>query len=655
MKKIMFLSVAIFLLSSIAFTQTFTEISEGGWVSGMMLSKPTLGDIDHNGLLDLLVGVWAEEIQRYEQDAPNSTTFNLITEKFIETPGCDFGAPFLIDLDDDNLFDLIIGENNGVLFHYEQDAIGSTTFTFLTNNFNDIDVGSYATPCFTDLDGDALLDLVIGEADGDMHHYEQDESDPYSFTFRSDSLSGIKAGILSSPHFIDLDNDGLLNLIIGNSDPGTLYHYEQESPGSLTFTFITDNFNGIDVGRWSAPCLVDINNNSLLDLIIGEDDGNFFHYEQAIVGSATFNVVSSELISGLLDVGQNCAPYFIDLDNNGLLDILIGEYNGSLNHYEQNAVGSNHFIQIVKYFNGIDVGIYATPFCMDIDNDNLLDLIVGEYSGNLNHYEQDAPNSTTFNLITDNFCEIDVGANSAPYMIDIDNNNLLDLFVGEKDGNVNHYEQEAAGSANFLLITENFNDIKTNGRSAPCFSDLNNNGLLDMLIGGSNSENHHYEQDAVGSTNFTYITNRFLDIDNKGEIRPAIADINGDGLDDFLLGSHSGGIRYFQQNEDTFVEENLQRNSNPLTFEIHQNYPNPFNPSTEIQYNLPQSAEVNLSIYNNLGQLVKILYNGVQKAGSYTVQWNGKDDQNQSLSSGIYFCYIQADVVRKSIKLLLIR
>lgn len=655
MKKKFFLSVILILLSSIAFAQTYTEISEGGWVSGMTITKPTFGDIDQDGLLDMLVGVWAEKIQRYEQDAPNSTTFNLITEKFLEIDNCDFGAPYLVDLDGDDLLDLIIGYDNGYLFHYEQDAIGSETFIFITDKFNGIDVGRYCAPCFTDLDGDGLLDLVIGESEGDLHHYEQDAADPYLFTLKSDSLSGIVVGELSSPHFTDLDNNGLLDLIIGNADDGDLHHYEQETVGSETFTYMTDNFNEIDVGTWSAPCFFDINGNGLLDLIIGKNYGNFYHYEQDAVGSTTFNSISTTFINGLIDVGNNCAPCFIDLDNNGLLDILVGEYDGNLNHYEQDAVGSNQFTQITEYFNGIDIGIYATVCCIDLDNDNLLDLIIGEYNGNLNHYEQDAPNSRTFNLISNNFCEIAVGANSAPYIIDIDNNGLLDLLIGERDGIINHYEQDAVGSTNFTLVTENFSGIDVGGRSAPCFTDLNNDGLLDMIIGNSNGGIHHYIQDASGALSFTFITDSFMDIYNKGEIKPIFADINGDGLDDLMIGSHSGGVRYFQRDIETFIEDNLNSNSNPYSFKIFQNYPNPFNPATEIQYDLPKSVEVNISIYNNLGQRITVIENGLQQAGSHTVQWDGKDNQNISLSSGIYICYIQAGNIRKSIKLLLIR
>ena len=69
----------------------------------------------------------------------------------------------------------------------------------------------------------------------------------------------------------------------------------------------------------------------------------------------------------------------------------------------------------------------------------------------------------------------------------------------------------------------------------------------------------------------------------------------------------------------------------PTVFELSQNYPNPFNPSTQINYNLPQSGVVTLSVYNLLGQEVASLVNEQKEAGTYTVQWAPKN-----LASGVY-------------------
>ncbi len=67
------------------------------------------------------------------------------------------------------------------------------------------------------------------------------------------------------------------------------------------------------------------------------------------------------------------------------------------------------------------------------------------------------------------------------------------------------------------------------------------------------------------------------------------------------------------------------------------NYPNPFNPATTISYSLPQEGKVSLNIYNIKGQLVKQLIDGSQPEGYYEVVWNGKDNNEKSVSSGIYF------------------
>ncbi|MDE3057304.1 MAG: T9SS type A sorting domain-containing protein [Bacteroidota bacterium] len=75
----------------------------------------------------------------------------------------------------------------------------------------------------------------------------------------------------------------------------------------------------------------------------------------------------------------------------------------------------------------------------------------------------------------------------------------------------------------------------------------------------------------------------------------------------------------------------------PKIFELSQNYPNPFNPTTEIQFSVPRSGQVNLSVYNVLGEVVATLANGEVVPGNYKVQWNATDANGGKVSSGIYF------------------
>lgn len=93
----------------------------------------------------------------------------------------------------------------------------------------------------------------------------------------------------------------------------------------------------------------------------------------------------------------------------------------------------------------------------------------------------------------------------------------------------------------------------------------------------------------------------------------------------------------------------------PKEFSLSQNYPNPFNPSTTISYALSQNAQVKLLVYNILGQKVKTLVDEYQAAGYKQVTWDGKNDQGQEVSSGIYFYKIEAGSFTKTAKMSMLK
>jgi hypothetical protein len=85
----------------------------------------------------------------------------------------------------------------------------------------------------------------------------------------------------------------------------------------------------------------------------------------------------------------------------------------------------------------------------------------------------------------------------------------------------------------------------------------------------------------------------------------------------------------------------------PKSFALLQNYPNPFNPETWIPYQLPKSAEVTISIYDVSGKLVRHLDVGFQEAGFYmdresATYWDGRNNNGESVASGLYFYYLHA-------------
>ena len=93
----------------------------------------------------------------------------------------------------------------------------------------------------------------------------------------------------------------------------------------------------------------------------------------------------------------------------------------------------------------------------------------------------------------------------------------------------------------------------------------------------------------------------------------------------------------------------------PKTYRLFQNYPNPFNPETQIKYDLPLSGNVTLSVYNVLGQKVRVLVDGFQDAGRKSVTWDGRDDRGAEAASGIYFYKITAEHYQMTMKMVLLK
>ena len=94
---------------------------------------------------------------------------------------------------------------------------------------------------------------------------------------------------------------------------------------------------------------------------------------------------------------------------------------------------------------------------------------------------------------------------------------------------------------------------------------------------------------------------------------------------------------------------------NPLTFGLVKNYPNPFNPTTTIDFNLDVNSNITLAVYDINGKLVKEIVNDYMEAGYYSIDWNGKNNNNLEVSSGTYICKLISNNSSDQIKLLLIK
>ncbi len=136
---------------------------------------------------------------------------------------------------------------------------------------------------------------------------------------------------------------------------------------------------------------------------------------------------------------------------------------------------------------------------------------------------------------------------------------------------------------------------------------------------------------------------------------------------DLENGSFVGGIVVGTNDPDqpsSVIEVNLTKSfassvseegAVPTIFSLEQNYPNPFNPETKIRYSIPQNSDVNLTVYNMLGQIVRELVNEHQIANSYETIWDGKNSSGEIMPSAVYVFQLKAGNKIETRKLLLLK
>jgi hypothetical protein len=122
--------------------------------------------------------------------------------------------------------------------------------------------------------------------------------------------------------------------------------------------------------------------------------------------------------------------------------------------------------------------------------------------------------------------------------------------------------------------------------------------------------------------------------------------------DDMLFAGTDDGV--WREESPTSVSDGLSPIL-PDSYTLAPNYPNPFNPETIIEYSLPIRAFVTIEIFNVIGQRVRTLINEPKSPGTYLVEWNGRDDAGNALSTGVYFYRLTAGEVTLTKKMLLLK
>ena len=249
-----------------------------------------------------------------------------------------------------------------------------------------------------------------------------------------------------------------------------------------------------------APALVDLDDDGDLDLVFGDSC-----------------VAISTNATGLYDSdcswyygGYNCGDYDDNDFTASELCCECGGGGGAISYFVNNGTArSPQFVAMTgssNPFDGLEVELYATPLFADVDNDGDVDLVLGDTSGTLKYFENNG-NSTAPVFIArvggaNPFASVDVHGRSAPALVDYDKDGDLDLAVGGANGTIVYYENTGTAELpEYVLVAPSaspfaFVDVFTN--SAPAFGNLSGDGSNKLLVGGMRYEYWPMDDDDAG-------------------------------------------------------------------------------------------------------------------------------------------------------------
>ncbi|MBM3418291.1 MAG: T9SS type A sorting domain-containing protein [Bacteroidetes bacterium] len=278
----------------------------------------------------------------------------------------------------------------------------------------------------------------------------------------------IEHGTGSIPVLTDIDNDGLVDLLVANyftykpvlaKESKIAYYKNTGTADNPVFTFIDNDFLNLSqegFGLRMVPSFGDLNNDGKKDIILGLENGTLCYLQNTSTGSVpTFSapvVNYPDHLGQSISVGQFAAPQLFDLNDDGKLDLLIGKKTGEVLYYLNIGTISNPSFELMNSNLGnVDVSTPNSPdgfafphFFRHLDTTYLM---VGSLEGSIYFYDSIDDNLTigsNFRTISANFLnqEKNIGGYSSCAVGDLDNDLNLDLFLGQDLGGLFYLEND---------------------------------------------------------------------------------------------------------------------------------------------------------------------------------------------------------------------
>ncbi len=437
-------------------------------------------------------------------------------------------TPDFVDLDGDNDFDLFIPEPGGQLVFYRN-------------------TGTPATPNLVFVTGfyDSLLAFPGGG---------------------SRSLSADPQHGFAAIHFVDIDNDLDLDLIWGDLFNPNLYLFRNHGTRFVSdLTYETDTYLGAGnstTGFNHAP-LADLDGDGDFDLLLSPANGEIidnlrFFRNIGTATSASFALEELNLLENI-DLGRSAVPALGDVDGDSDLDLLVGSGDGRIAWFRNVGSRLNPVLELqTSFFQNIDVGQSAAPALTDWDDDGDLDLLIGNESGFVQYYRNDGDSCAFLaTLVTTQLGGIKTDQLAVPAPVDLDRDGLTDLVIGEWDfngfANVLLYENTgSAGNPALTLVTKSLLKRTASDFTIPHAVDWDGDGKTDLVVGNRGLGLTWFRNTATAgvfpdSNTLLAQPDTLPGADVGNRIAMTRGDIDSDGDYDLILGEEDGGLNFFRR------------------------------------------------------------------------------------------------------------